>query len=144
MKRFWYEISESWKIAAAQLAFTVASGCAHYADPYPSAEQTGIRDYHRVVVAAEASDSHALALLLSVTPKCDGLSAEFHSGYLRAVLEQLGDVRFAAALRGQPRAVRQSVAESLNFDGEVSKGRTDWGKVFPLTYRASEFHPKKQ
>ena len=87
------------------------------------------------------SDESALSTLFRVTPNLDGGGAEAHAGELQHLLASYGDARFAAILRRESPAVRQSVVDSLDFALEVYVRRSHWSGLFPITYRIAP-HPQ--
>jgi hypothetical protein len=61
-------------------------------------------------------------------------------GQLQRLLANYGDARFAAILRRESPAVRQSVIDSLDFAFEVYVRRPNWRGSFPITYAIAP-HP---
>jgi hypothetical protein len=98
-------------------------------------------DYRRAYKRAYAGREDGLMTMFRVTPALDGGGAEAHSADMRKLLAMYGDARFAALLRQQSAAVRQSVVDSIDFAFEVYERHPDWSSLYPQTY-ATAPHPR--
>jgi hypothetical protein len=59
---------------------------------------------------------------------------------MRKLLAMYGDSRFAALLRQERAAVRQSVIDSIDFAFEVYERHPDWSSLYVQTYAIAP-HP---
>lgn len=87
-------------------------------------------DYPKLICASARGDSRALEKLMTL--EMDGEAAEAHAFNLLALLEGLGDQRFAAALQRCPAKVQASVREELEIgsDGDDKKFHAKYPATF--------------
>ena len=117
-------------------------GAARTAEGIPIMDEAAIQakewyhvDYPKLICASARGDDRALEKLLSL--RLDGAAAEGHGINLLALLEGLGDQRFAASLRRCSAKVQASVREDLDLT--VQGNENKYHAKFPATFSKSAF-----